>query len=154
MSRTIIYKPKPIKPFSNVTRIFSSTFLEQSLIHSASRLGVRSASGVNLHELPMDCSLKTGPSLEKLGGISPCKNIETLLRVEEELRNLSARTCKGRVVLKDHPDRDTVVYRPSNPMVSDEFWNSDCSFSTEGEHEITIEANLDELVGMKRAHSL
>eukprot|EP00826_Nyctotherus_ovalis_P002879 TRINITY_DN1057_c0_g1_i24.p1 TRINITY_DN1057_c0_g1~~TRINITY_DN1057_c0_g1_i24.p1 ORF type:complete len:149 (-),score=6.30 TRINITY_DN1057_c0_g1_i24:133-579(-) len=119
--RPAIHRPKPIKPFSNVTRTQSSTLLTQASDLSFGNLGMRSISSINLPEFPAN-----SPSLRHLSKIPSCAHpsMETLLQLETELHSLSLNTVSANA---------TTPLRPSNPMVSDELWNGDCSFSTEGE---------------------
>eukprot|EP00826_Nyctotherus_ovalis_P010715 TRINITY_DN12812_c0_g1_i17.p1 TRINITY_DN12812_c0_g1~~TRINITY_DN12812_c0_g1_i17.p1 ORF type:complete len:151 (-),score=18.87 TRINITY_DN12812_c0_g1_i17:198-650(-) len=143
-----IHRPKPIKPLPHITRTHSNTLLHPTLHNSLECSRANSVGEVKFQTLATDCLLSIGLPLEQLGKVPTTNSIETLMQIEKELRNLQLNTQATKQDLDSE-----LTFRPSNPMVSDELWNADCSFSTEGE-QVEHEVRASALPGVRGVQSL
>eukprot|EP00826_Nyctotherus_ovalis_P049191 TRINITY_DN58_c0_g1_i3.p1 TRINITY_DN58_c0_g1~~TRINITY_DN58_c0_g1_i3.p1 ORF type:complete len:140 (+),score=20.38 TRINITY_DN58_c0_g1_i3:153-572(+) len=126
-AKVTVHRPKPIKCCSNITRAHSSTFLFSVPANFIESTESYARSRLNFQNLPTSSST-TAKSQDQ------SNNLKALAQIEQELLNLTLRTSKPRT------QNIEVPFRPSNPMVNDEYWSEDCSFSTEEEQEADVEA--------------
>jgi hypothetical protein len=138
--KPVMHRPIPVKSFPNSNHTYPNTSLPN---HPFGCLGMRTASNGNIQELLMNSG-----SLKELGRIrgSKCRgSMETLVKLEEDLNKLQLNTATT---------KGSIPERPSNAMVSDEFWNSDCSVNTEDEERIESDRYVDIVSGIKDVQSL
>ena len=154
-----LFRPKPIKPSFKLPRTQSNTFSDIDSDLSFDKLPVM-AKAVS-QKLPKENFFEKEQSLERLTNVpfdDDLKNIENIYNIEQELSSSASSVHDSDILPDERSSRfhffDEVPFRPSNPMVDDEFWNNNDFFRTEEKHTYNKNLDRDEMADTRTSQSL
>ena len=155
-----ILRPKPIKPFFNITRTQSTTLINNimnplNFKNTKNKSQIPHGTEEMTKELTRRSFFDNNVPLKKLIDYpfnDEFENMNNASKVERELFSLN----NSPSISKSNPyfDIDDIPFRPPNPMVNDELWGSDNSFSTEEENNFERRAVCDIVPDISKVQSL